>query len=466
MKLYDEEELRIKNEKSKRIKNLILVGIIFSVLLIVLLMGGIYYLVNNPNKITIIFNGKESEKIENMIITKQDNEGGTMIYFPIRQIANEFGYSSNNGDSEENFENTENCYIDSEDEIAIFTENSNVIYKKYKAAQENGANSDYEEIIIDNFVIKENNILYIDIDGLAKAFNLNIKTNAKMKRISITPLDAFIASAEKLIAEKKIGKLSAKFVNQKALLDDMVVIESESGEKGVVRFSNGEEILGYQYDDITYIPQQEKFLIKKDDKVGIIGSDRIVRIKPQYDKLTLIDNTNGLYLTENGPFCGVIDENGNIKIHPEFSKIGVSVNEYGENGLKNGYVLLGSLIPAQKDGRWFFYKIESLKGEDGVKSIECSAIGLSFEDIGCRKSNSTGTTSNLMVIEDYNVVVVKNNDRYGLLTGEGKPASGLIYLDAFIEKSEGKKDYYMTDSNGNKIKIIDLLEAQGITKVK
>ena len=112
-------------------------------------MGGIYYLVNNPNKITIIFNGKESEKIENMIITKQDNEGGTMIYFPIRQIANEFGYSSNNGDSEENFENTENCYIDSEDEIAIFTENSNVIYKKYKAAQENGANSDYEEIIIE-----------------------------------------------------------------------------------------------------------------------------------------------------------------------------------------------------------------------------------------------------------------------------------------------------------------------------
>ena len=51
MKLYDEEELRIKNEKTKKTKNLILVSIILSVVLIVLLMGVIYYLIYNPNKI-------------------------------------------------------------------------------------------------------------------------------------------------------------------------------------------------------------------------------------------------------------------------------------------------------------------------------------------------------------------------------------------------------------------------------
>ena len=114
MKLYDEEELRIKNEKNKKMKNLILVSIILTVVLIVLLMGVIYYLIYNPNKITIRIDGIEDEKVEEMLITKNDYDGNTIVYFPIRKIASRFGYSSNNGDYKRNVENTENCYIESE----------------------------------------------------------------------------------------------------------------------------------------------------------------------------------------------------------------------------------------------------------------------------------------------------------------------------------------------------------------
>ena len=43
MKLYDEEELRRKNEKSNKVRKLIIIGMFTTLVLIVALMGIIYY---------------------------------------------------------------------------------------------------------------------------------------------------------------------------------------------------------------------------------------------------------------------------------------------------------------------------------------------------------------------------------------------------------------------------------------
>ena len=237
MKLYDEEELRKKNEKSKRMKNMILVSIIFTIVLIVLLMGGIYYLVYNPNKITIIYNGAENEKIENMIKPKTDDNGDTAIYFPIRQIASIFGYNSGNGDYGRNVEGSDNCYVESENEVTIFTNNSNIIYKIDKTVQRNntGTNYKYEEIKMQRLILKNEDELYVDLEGLEKAFNLYISTNSKMKKINITSLETLVKDAQNKITEKKLGELDDKFVNYKAILNNMIVIESSAydGKKGV-----------------------------------------------------------------------------------------------------------------------------------------------------------------------------------------------------------------------------------------
>ena len=470
MKLYDEEELRIKNEKSKKMKNLILVSIILTVVLIVLLMGAIYYLIYNPNKITINVNGKENEKIEEMIITKTADDGSSIVYFPIRKISSEFGYSSNNGDYERNVENTENCYIESENEVTIFTEDSNILYKIDKTVQSNRSNYKYEEIKIENFVIKENDILYIDTEGLGEAFNLYININKRMKRINITTLDSRIASAESIVQNNKLGAFDDKFVNQKAVLDNMIVIESENnGKKGVIDYNTKEEILGFQYDDITYIPSKESFLIKKDEKVGIIGSDRIVKIKPQYDNLTLIDRDNGLYLAEDNGY-GVIDENGNIKIYLEYSKVGVDISNFKDNELKKGYVFFDNLIPAQRnDGKWVFYKINSTVNSEGKKNVECNLLqNIEFDNIGCLANinESVGIVSGLLLIKEYNLVVVQKYGYYGFMDLNGNPALGLIYTNVFIETTSGVSDYYAIDKDGNKIKIVEELEKRGYSKVK
>ncbi len=475
MKLYDEEELRKKNEKNKKMKNFILISIICTIVLIVLLMMGIYYLIQNPNKITIMYNGKENEKMENMIMTKSDYNEETIVYFPIRQVASLMGYNSGNGDYGKNVESLDNCYIESEKEVAIFSVDSNLIYKIDKTKKDNNPESDYkyEEVKIDNKIIKDDNLLYIDIEGLEEAFNLYITVDSKKKKIDITPLDTLIKSAQNMITTKKLGKLDEKFVNNKAILDNMIVVESSDydGKKGVRNFSNGEEILGFQYDDITYVPSKESFLVEKDDKVGIIGSDGIVKIKPEYDNLILIDSENGLYLAEDNTNFGVIDENQNSKIFFEYKKIGVDISQFKENDIRNEYVLFGKLIPAQRasDGKWIFYRINSTTNSNGEKNVECNIIqDMGFETIGCIVSNinNRGIVNNLMIIKEYNLVIVGNYGTYGIMDSNGKDVLGRIFKSMFLETTSGVTDYIAMDGDGNTIKIIDELKNKGYEKIE
>ena len=474
MKLYDEEELRKKNEKSNKIRKLIIIGMFTTLVLIIALMGVIYYLIYNPNKITVYLSEKENETLENSITLINSEDGKSQImYFPIRKIASIFGYESFDGDYYANVEGNENCYIENEKEVAIFSLDSNTIYKIDKTLQnDNNKESEYEEYKIENPVKQQNGDLLVDLEGLKKGFNLSVSYSEKTKRITINKLDEYIDAASKYITQKKYGKLDEKFANQKALLDNMMIIESETnGLKGVRSYSEDKEILGAQYDDITYIPQKSSFIIERNSKVGIIGNDGIVKIKPLYDKLTLIDEENGLYLAENEKYFGVIDSNENIKIYLEYQKIGVDINQFKQNGLKKGYVLLNKIIPAQKDGKWILFKIESIDNPDGSKNVQCRNLfennkyGIDYVDnIGCITGTNRGTVTNLMLIKEYNVILVQKYQKYGFLNIDGNPASNMIYQDAFIETTSGKKDYYVVDGNGNTLRVEDELRKVGTIK--
>lgn len=473
MKLYDEEELRRKNEKSNKIRKLVAIGMFTTLVLIIALMGIIYYLIYNPNKITVYLSGKEDENLEtNLTLIASEDGKSQIVYFPIRKIADKFGYKSYDGDYSVNVEGKENCYIENEKEVAIFSLNSNTIYKIDKTIQNNNQESEYEEYKIENPIKQQNGELFVDLEGLRKGLNLSVSYSNKTKKITINKLDEYIDSASKYITQKKYGKLDEKFANQKALLDNMMIIETESnGLKGVRSYSEDKEILGAQYNDITYIPQKSSFIVQKNSKVGIIGNDGIVKIKPLYDKLTLIDDENGLYLAENDRFFGVIDSNENIKIYLEYQKIGVDISQFKQNGLKKGYVLLDKIIPAQKDGKWILFKIESTNNPDGSKNVQCRNLfennkyGIDYIDnIGCITGTNRGTVTNLLLIKEYNVILVQKYQKYGFLSVDGNPASNMIYQDAFIETTSGKKDYFVVDGNGNTLRVEDELRKVGIIK--
>lgn len=229
MKLYDEEELRRKNEKSNKIRKFVITGMFMTLVLIIALMGIIYYLIYNPNKITVYLSGKEDETLEtNLTLIASEDGKSQIMYFPIRKIAGKFGYQSYDGDYYANVEGEENCYIENEKEVAIFSLDSNTIYKIDKTIQNNNQESEYEEYKIENPIKQQNGNLLVDIEGLEKGFNVSASYSNKTKKITINKLDEYIDAASKFITQKKYGKLDDRFANQKALLDNMMIIETES----------------------------------------------------------------------------------------------------------------------------------------------------------------------------------------------------------------------------------------------
>ena len=152
----------------------------------------------------------------------------------------------------------------------------------------------------------------------------------------------------------------------------------------------------------------------------------------------------------------------------EHYRIGVNINEFKENGLKNGYVLLGNLIPVQDNGIWGFYKIESTKNADGSINVQCTKMQTDdFSGIGCTTKITRGTATNLMVIEEYGMIVVqKQGTYYGFMNQDGVLPIGVAFTDIYAETTSGQKNYFMVRSNNGKTyNVIEVLEKIGYSKV-
>lgn len=484
VKLYDEEELRMKNEKNKKMKKFVIIGIFASIIIITLLMGTIYYLLRNPNKITIYvydvssdkksITSSENSKLEKIIHQEPKLDGSKVIYFPIRETGALFGLNTGIGDTTTRTEDKDICNVEIKDEqgniqeIAIFTLDSTTIYKITNPNKGSDRDYEYEEIKVENPIIKKDDELYVDIYGLKKAFNFSISYNEQAKKITIYTLPNLVKQAESKIEEKSkgndtnFGRLDENFINKKALLDNMMVIVSKNGSSKGVRLLNSinTEKLQFVYKDINYIPQKGLFFVTyEDNKVGIKNPEGTDIILKKFDKLTLIDSENELYLTELGGLYGVCDRTGNTVIPTEYSKIGVDVGQYDANGLKNGYVLLGKIIPVQENNKWSFYKIENVKNTDGTNSIICNQIqNVECDSIGCI-TRSTGTTAkNLMVIPEYNLIVVQKQQYYGLMDFTGALPIPAVLKDAYIATISEKTDYYMVGEKDGKEHIGNIIE--------
>ena len=63
MNLYDEDQMRREEKRSKNLKRIIISSIVISILVIMALILAINYLVNNPNRTIVKLNGRENRKI-------------------------------------------------------------------------------------------------------------------------------------------------------------------------------------------------------------------------------------------------------------------------------------------------------------------------------------------------------------------------------------------------------------------
>jgi len=413
------------NDQLKARKWMKIIGIILVLLLFVCigLIAFMYYWDSTQLKITI--DGQASNHLEKILLIQEDGK----IYVPIREFAQFVGYDSYSGDYKQYAEDNTKCYVQCNNEIASFTMNSDKIYKL-----ENNSN-DYEYFTINEPVQMINGALYTTKEGAERAFNIIFDYNQEKNRMTIYTLPYLVTQYAAQFKDSAIAGGGENFSNQKALLDDRLVVKNTDNYYGVSDLS-GREILGTKYTSIKYIESTREFVVTTaEGKMGIMSYDADTKISPDYDQIKQIDKDAGLYLVTNSNKQGVINNSGSIIVYLEYDQIGIDANKYNSNNIKNQYLLYDNCIPVRKGNVWGIFD----KNGRQILPIE-------YEELGCSAgagSSTTQTTNNILLIPDYKGIVVRKDNLYGVKDFEGKDLIPIALKTVYSTTSAGEETYYM-----------------------
>lgn len=426
MELYDES----KEQKKSKLPMIIGICIAILTVITILIIYGIIYLKNSIT--TIQIDGVKTVGIEELLYIEQGDEG-LQVYLPIIKMSEFLGYEGFKGDYKNKSEDKNKCHVISENEIAMFTLESDVLVKISK-------DSEYEYIKLDKPVFEKEGELYTTIDGIQKAFNVSFSYDESFKNIDIYTMKFLI---EYYAAQLKLGNYSTNFNDQKAILEGMIIILENNNEYGVVDIQ-GHTILENKYESISYISSTSDFLVKSNGKYGIVSKDAKTLVRTVYDEIGIMDNKNGLYVVKQNETYGIINTDGNIIIDPEYKQIGINnLDKYTQNGVENKYILLDEIIPIQNaDGLWGLF---NLKGE--------KIADFQYTGIGC-ESTPVSNSYPAVVVPSVKIIVVQNEQHYNLVTTSGELIFPSYILDSVYLKSNAateENQFFMTTNDNTKV---------------
>ena len=439
MNLIDESFETKKTDNSKKIAKIILIIIAILVIFIIGTFIAIVYIQDSTLKLYV--NGSVNEKVKEMMVVESD---GT-VYFPIKEIATYLGYDSYNGEYTDKSEDASKCYIQSEDEIANFALNSNKIYKL--TISNNNANYNY--YYASKPVKAINGKLYATSDALENAFNMSFTYDVEEQRVYIYTMPFLIDTYKSKILDYGYEAISEEFTNKKTVLNSMLVVTKNQNKNYAVIDLNGNVIIEAKYDYIEYLPNSGDFLVKSNNKVGIISAKKESKVQILYDSLELIDSDSGLYLAKRDNKYGVIDSKGNIKIYIEYDQIAIDNTKFEQKKIKNKYLLDNGMIPAKKSNKWGAFD----KNGNEVLAFEYDSFGYI--------ASSNKDAINLLLIPDYNMLVACQNKKYALINASGETVVKAIIDDVYMIITSGKKYYYM-NVNNQTINIEEWLDSVGV----
>ncbi len=426
MNLIENEEINKKNKKTK----VVMIVIIVLVVLLLILSGVLLYMINNIQKNTLKLNidNKAVNFASDMFVIENNN-----VYVSIKDFSGLLGYSQYNGDLKTPYtEDNTNCYIDNKSEAASYALNSSTMYKKV------ATNEDYEYFELDEPVRLINNKLYTTMEGIQTGTNSMMQYDSENNQITVFSLEYVINQYIKSFPTAAIVDEKADFNNKKALRYGMVVVMSEDEHYGVYN-SQGQEIIGTKYANISFKEDSQEFTVKTDDgKMGILSSDGRTKIEPNYDEIKQISSELNYYLVSNkinnNKKYGVINQNGNIVIYLEYDKIGVDEKNFFANGLNSPYILFDNVIPVQQNKKWGLFDINGKQ----IIPVEYDQMGY----IGGTSSNKS--SNNVLIIPQYEAIVLGKEKKYKIVSSLGEEYVPLILDSVYSITTSGQDKYYMT----------------------
>ena len=435
MELYEE----VDNKKKSKLPMIIGISLIVLIILIIVIIGTIIYLKQSVMQITV--NGQNKNEIEKLLYIPEDDN--TKLYIPIRAIAKYLNYNDFRGDYKIKSEDSTKCYVKNENEIAMFTKDSDTLVKTR-------GDSDYEYVKLEEKVLEKDGELYTTPSGIEKAFNTLFEYNANKKNINIYTMDYLNQMyASKLKIDGETVKLSEEYSDQKAIFEGLIIV-IKNNNYGVIDAESGNPILEFKYEDIKYLPATSDFLVKSNNKYGVIGKDTSIKVRTVYDEIKIMDNQNGLYLVKQNNLYGVIDTKGKTIISLEYKQIGIDISKFTQNGIENQYVLLNKIIPVKNNqDLWGMFDIKGQLVKDFI-----------FTGIGCSSSNLSKIANAYpaVVIPSYQVIIVEKDKHYNIITTSGEELIPTYVLETIYLKTNtetGENTFYMAYNNNEKVMSVE-----------
>lgn len=469
------EDKKINVNKPKGTNNSLLVvgiAIIVTIAIICILFIIMQQLKPQGSGMKTYVDGKEVSIDSSVFVIENDK-----VYVNVKGIAKYIGYDSHSGEYKIEAQDSNKVFVENKQETASMFLDSTVISKTTP-----NINDEYKNYEMSEPAREINGDIYVIADGIRIACNTTVVYDATQNTMNIKTLDYYYSIYNKAVQDKGFKELSDDFENKKAILYNRLVVRNADDKYGVINSKN-EEIIGTRYGYIQFDEYNQEFTITNSyGKVGIDDINGETKISVKHDEIKSINKNAGLYLIKSNDKYGVINNNEAIIIHAEYDEIGVDLSDYSsavttdnknnskkdeevqEDVLKQ-YVFFESIIPVKQNGLWGFFDVKGTKiGELKYTGIGCVAKNETANDKDSNVQTYKKTTSNLLSIDEYELVVVEKNGKYGLVDINAKEVLQTAITDMYSITNAGVKTYYMEFNGGIYNLETDVFSRMGLQK--
>ena len=445
MELYDGE----KKAKEGRGKKIVAMSIVVLVILLVILLSVIVAINQSIDEaLKLSINNKSYKMPSNLIITQGDK-----TYIAISYLAGYVGYKPYNGGYREYTEDTNKGYVECENEIAIFSVGSNVIYKNNAKD-----NLSFDAQTITAPVLAYNNILYASMEDIGKIFNLQIYFRQADNTLVIYTTPYLINYYKEQVKQYGYDGLAEEFNTQKAVASNMLIVEKDE-KYGVISSADYSTLIGARYEKIVYLESTNEFIVTSEGKTGLITATGENKIKLIYDDIGLIDTQYKLYYAKNNDLLGVLNGNGKVIVYLEYDGLGIERESFLYDSIMHNMFLYQNCIPIMK-----YETREEINSKGEPVTIQIKKWGLAdkignillrteYDNIGYIGPNPLDKSiNNVVIIPKIRGIVVGKEGKYGVVDSLGKMIIPCEYDKIYSITNEEKDEFYL-EQEGRTIKL-------------
>jgi hypothetical protein len=474
MEGFDNNEFKVDAEKERK-KESVLVGIILCVVIILILACMVlYYKAVDAKTFKLWIDDTRVSSIPSDFYTSDENGN---VYLNAKELADYTNWTYQNGEYGDFTETTESGYYINNYEAASFTANSNILKKYIQVSDEikelisskstvdndgrpilNPVSDDgtLETVTLDLPVILINDELYVPLACVQDIADINISFASNKMYIYTQNYLTDLSSIK--AGEFGCTEVSSTYENIRALAYGMLIAK-QGGSYGVISLYNGESILGFKYSDIVFCQGRKEFIVKASssdgETVGVVDyeGNQVIPLK-SYENISILSNELGLYIVEKDDKYGILNNLGNVVAYTDYSEIGLDEttrNTYGYTVNDNKYMIYDNIIVVKDDDKYGLISIEEENGEIVGKVV----LDTLYTELGCSQKNVTSSSSSNKVSSLDTTSSKTSGDSVLTIstqieTDEGtKTIKGIVI--AFEMESTGETFYGVFDANSKSL---------------